>query len=74
MDIKQLLDNYLGKNTRITETDKGNGYKEVCDLDTGDCYTVREKDGLIERVDNSKKINRTLRVETPHGIKTLLNG
>jgi len=74
MDIKQLLDNYLGKNTRLTETDKGNGYKEVCDLDTGDCYTVREKDGLIERVDNSKKINRTLRVETPHGIKTLLNG
>jgi hypothetical protein len=46
----------------------------VCDLDTGDCYTVREKDGLIERVDNSKKINRTLRVETQHGIKTLLNG
>jgi len=74
MDIKQLLDNYLGKNTRLTETDKGNGYKEVCDLDTGDCYTVREKDGLIERVDNSKKINRTLRVETQHGIKTLLNG
>jgi len=74
MDIKNLLDNYLRKDTRITERDAGNGYKEVCDLDTGDCYTVRMKDGLIERVDNTMKLNRTLRVETPSGVKTLLNG
>jgi len=74
MDIKNLLDNYLRKDTRITERDAGNGYKEVCDLDTGDCYTVRMKDGLIERVDNTMKLNRTLRVETPNGVKTLLNG
>jgi hypothetical protein len=32
------------------------------------------RDGLIERVDNSTKINRTLKVETPQGVKTLLNG
>ena len=74
MEIKSLLDNYLSKDTRITEKETGNGYKEVCDLDTGDCYTVRMKDGLIERVDNSMKINRTLKVETLHGVKTLLNG
>ena len=74
MDIKSLLDNYLKKDTRLTETDKGNGYKEVCDLDTGDCYTVRMRDGLIERVDNTMKVNRTLKVETPTGMKTLLNG
>ena len=74
MNIKNLLDNYLRKDTRITERDAGNGYKEVCDLDTGDCYTVRMKDGLIERVDNTMKLNRTLRVETPNGVKTLLNG
>jgi hypothetical protein len=74
MEIKSLLDNYLSKDTRITEKEAGNGYKEVCDLDTGDCYTVRMKDGLIERVDNSLKINRTLKVETLHGVKTLLNG
>ena len=74
MDIKNLLDNYLSKDTRLTERETGNGYKEVCDLDTGDCYTVRMKDGLIERVDNSMKINRTLKVETSHGVKTLLNG
>ena len=73
MDIKNLLDNYLSKDTRLTERETGNGYKEVCDLDTGDCYTVRMKDGLIERVDNTMKINRTLKVETSHGVKTLLN-
>jgi len=74
MNIKNLLDNYLQKDTRITERDNGNGYKEVCDLDTGDCYTVRMRDGLIERVDNTMNLNRTLKVETPQGVKTLLNG
>ena len=53
MDIKLLLDNYLNKDTRITKKDAGNGYQQVCDLDTGDCYTIRMKDGLIERVDNT---------------------
>jgi hypothetical protein len=74
MNIKSLLDNYLQKDARLTETDRGNGYKEVCDLDTGDCYTVRMRDGLIERVDNTMNLNKTLRVETPTGMKTLLNG
>ena len=74
MDTKALLDQFLSKDTRITEKNTGNGYKEVCDLDTGDCYTVRMRDGLIERVDNSMKLSKTLRVETPHGVKTLLNG
>ncbi len=29
MGTKEILDSYLGKNTRITERDNGNGYKEV---------------------------------------------
>ena len=74
MNIKNLLDTYLQKDSRLTERDNGNGYKEVCDLDTGDCYTVRMRDGLIERVDNTMKVNKTLRVETSTGMKTLLNG
>jgi hypothetical protein len=52
----------------------GDGTKQVCDLDTGDCYTVRMKDGLIERVDNTMKTFKKIQVETSHGIKTLLNG
>jgi hypothetical protein len=74
MATKELLDRYLGKNTRITETDKGNGFKEVCDLDTGDCYTIRMKDGLIERVDNTLYTNKKINVETKQGFKQLLNG
>jgi hypothetical protein len=74
MSVKFILDNYLGKNTRISEKDAGNGFKEVCDLDTGDCYTVRMKDGLIERVDNTMNTNKKIQVETKSGIKQLLNG
>jgi len=74
MNTKILLDNYLGKNTRMSERDMGDGTKEVCDLDTGDCYTLRMKDGLIERVDNTKKTFKKIQVETKSGIKTLLNG
>jgi hypothetical protein len=74
MNVKNLLENYLGKQTRISERDAGNGFKEVCDLDTGDCYTIRMKDGLIERVDNTMMSNRKINVETTTGIKQLLNG
>jgi hypothetical protein len=74
MDIKQALDRYLGKSTRYSEMDNGDGTKQVCDLDTGDCYTVRMKDGLIERVENTMTINKKVKVETRHGVKQLLNG
>jgi hypothetical protein len=74
MDIKLLLDNYLKKNTRITTKEDGNGYQQVCDLDTGDCYTIRMKDGLIERVNNTMTINKKINVETTQGYKQLLNG
>lgn len=74
MDIKSALDNYLGKSTRISQEDNGDGTKQVCDLDTGDCYTVRERDGLIERVGHQTTANRRVRVETANGVKQLLNG
>ena len=74
MNMKNLLDNYLGKPTRYSEKDSGNGFKEVCDLDTGDCYTIRMKDGLIERVDNTINVNKKINVETKNGVKQLLNG
>jgi hypothetical protein len=73
MSAKLILDSYLGKNTRTTEKDLGNGTKQVCDLDSGDCYTVRMKDGLIERVDDMVNKNRRVQVETLTGVKQLLN-
>ena len=74
MSVKTLLENYLGKKTQTTEKDLGDGTKQVCDLQTGECYVVRMKDGLIERVDNTLKTNKKIQVETTNGIKQLLNG
>lgn len=74
MNTKLILDNYLGKNTRTSEKDLGDGNKQVCDLDTGECYTVRMKDGLIERVDNTMRTHKKIQVETTTGFKQLLNG
>ena len=74
MSTKLILDSYLGKNTRTSEKDLGNGSKQVCDLDTGECYMVRMNDGLIERVDNTMKTNKKIQVETTTGVKQLLNG
>jgi len=74
MNAKSILENYLGKTARTTEKDMGNGSKQVCDLDSGDCYTIRMKDGLIERVDNTMSQNRKIQVETTTGVKQLLNG
>jgi hypothetical protein len=74
MNVKSVLENYLGRKTQTTEKDMGDGTKQVCDLQTGDCYTVRMKDGLIERVDNTLKTSKKIQVETTTGIKQLLNG
>ena len=74
MNINSMLNQYLGKQTRISQTDNGDGTKQVCVLDTGDCYTIRERDGLIERAGHDVTLNRRVRVETPNGIKHLLNG
>lgn len=74
MYLKTILDNYLGKSVRFSEENLGDGNKQVCDLDTGDCYVVRERDGLIERAGHVQTVNRKVRVETSKGIKQLLNG
>ena len=74
MDLRTSLNNYLGKSVRQSEEYNGDGTKQVCDLDTGDCYTVRERDGLIERAGHQTTINKRVRVETARGVKTLLNG
>jgi len=74
MNLNNTLNAYLGKKVRYSEQDNGDGTREVCDLDTGDCYVVREKDGLIERAGHQIMSNRKVKVETAKGIKQLLNG
>jgi hypothetical protein len=75
-NLKQKLGNFLGKNTNnIVENGNTSEGQEVCDLDTGVCYTVRTRDGLIERVENNIRVNRKIQVESPTGdVKQLLNG
>jgi hypothetical protein len=74
MNLKTTLESYLGKSVKYSEKDNGDGTKDVCDLETGDCYTIREKDGLIERAGHQSIVNRRIQVETSKGIKQLLNG
>ena len=73
--LKQTLSNFLGKKTdNIVDNGANDDGQQVCDLDTGICYTVRTRDGLIERVENSVRINRKVQVESPSGqVKQLLN-
>ena len=74
-NLRQKLGNFLGKNTNnIVENGNSPEGQEVCDLDTGICYTIKSRDGLIERVENSVRINRKVQVESPSGqVKQLLN-
>jgi len=73
MSLNKILDSYLGKKIRYSENTIDEVTKEVCDLDTGECYIVREKDGLIERAGHQQLANRRVKVETSKGIKQLLN-
>ena len=74
--LKQKLGNFLGKNVNnIVENGQTAEGQQVCDLDTGICYTIKSSDGLIERVENSIRVNRKVQVESPSGqVKQLLNG
>ena len=75
-NLKQKLGNFLGKSANnVVEHGTNPEGQEVCDLDTGVCYTIRSRDGLIERVDNTIRVNRQVNVESPTGkVKRLLNG
>ena len=55
-NIEKNLDTFLG-NTKVNKNLKieEEGFEEVCDRKTGECKTIKTKDGLIERV-NKKMI------------------
>jgi hypothetical protein len=56
-DIKKVLDDFLRKNCKCTSVEISEDGKEetVCDLETGECYVIRTRDGLVERI-NKKYI------------------
>lgn len=55
-NIEKNLDSFLGikkTQTKNVKTEE-EGFEEVCDTNTGECKTIKTKDGLIERV--NKKV------------------
>lgn len=53
-NINKALDDFLGK-TIVKDVSEDGKEQTVCDSLTGECYVIRSKDGLIERV-NKKYI------------------
>jgi hypothetical protein len=53
-NINNSLDQFLNpKKYKVVSSD--NMSQEVCDLQTGECYVIRSKDGIVERI-NKKYI------------------
>lgn len=51
-DINKSLDNFLS--SKISKKTSFDGKEEqVCDLQTGECYTIKTKDGLVERINKT---------------------
>ena len=65
-NIERNLDNFLGnKNTNNRNLNiEEEGFEEVCDRNTGECKTIKSKDGLIERV-NKKVITEEEKIKDP---------
>lgn len=51
-NINKSLDNFLSN--RVSKEVSMDGKEEqVCDLQTGECYTIKTKDGLVERINKT---------------------
>ena len=47
--MKNSLDQFLSPK-KVTNISQDGMEREECDLVTGECYTIREKDGIVERI------------------------
>lgn len=53
-NLHNSLDQFLNPKKYRTVSNDGMS-QEVCDLQTGECYVIRSKDGIVERI-NKKYI------------------
>jgi len=53
--VKSVLDDFLQKKSTTVEVSEDGKEETVCDLETGECYVIRTRDGLVERI-NKKYI------------------
>lgn len=54
-DINNTLNNFLEKKVVTKKVSEDGKEEEVCDLETGECYVIKTKDGIVERI-NKKYI------------------
>lgn len=52
--LNNTLNNFLTPKT-VKNVSNDGMEREECDLQTGECYTIRSKDGIVERI-NKKYI------------------
>ena len=51
-NLSDKLDDFLST-TKARPTSADGKEEEVCDLQTGECYTIRTKDGIVERINKT---------------------
>jgi hypothetical protein len=52
--LNDTINKFMNSNKSIRTSEDGKE-EEVCDMDTGECYVMRSKDGIVERI-NKKYI------------------
>ena len=50
-EINKTLENFLQKNVSTKKINDNT--EEICDLQTGECYVIKSKDGLVERINKT---------------------
>ncbi len=53
--LDKTIDDFLNKGSIVRTVSPDGKEEEVCDLTTGECYIIRSKDGIVERI-NKKYI------------------
>lgn len=53
--VTKTVDDFLGQSKVTKKLSEDGKEEEVCDLTTGECYIIRSKDGIVERI-NKKYI------------------
>lgn len=48
-NLNNSLDQFLSPKVVKNQSQDGKE-QEICDLQTGECYTIKSKDGIVERI------------------------
>lgn len=54
-DLEKTIEEFLQRESVVRTPSSDGKEEEVCDINTGECYIIRSKDGIVERI-NKKYI------------------